>query len=711
MKAALFALLVFACTSMPVSGTTDSSIAVTLTNRSFTIAVDTTGKVSNLHVTGSNRDLVSTLSASPILQLRVAGKFHAPTQAAWKASGKSSSSGRLTLTFADIPALASVSVVLHNQYLRLELKKLVTKEPIEVAMWGPYSTTVNDQIGEVVGVVRDQTVAVGIQALNIKTLGGFPWSESDAAQEYDADDRGTYPNLAIELRKQQHFRGNTAVYTADGSSVQAYCRNRNQDRTIENWGWPSYFAPRFEDGGIIGSKVALFACPADQALPTIGEIEVAEKLQHPLLGGKWQKETEAATSSYLIVDFSEKTIDEAIEMTRRAGLHYLYHSSPFETWGHFILKKDLFPHGWLGLKACVEKANKAGIQVGFHTLSNFVTPNDAYVTPVPDQRLAKVGFSKLTAAVNGTETEIAIDDPSVFVRKSPMSTVQIGNELIQYDGVTSAAPFKLIHCKRGAFGTAISAHPAGATVAKLMDHDYKVFLTDASLGMEMANNVAKLCNVAGTRQISLDGLEGNWSTGMGQYGNSLFTNSWYSGLSRGLKDQINDASMEGHWSWHIATRMNWGEPWYAGFRESQTLLRFKNQLFFERNLMPHMLGWFAVGKATTLEDVEWMLARAAGYNAGFALVTSLASTAQLEADPHSAEALKKFGPMAAILDAVNVWETARQAGAFPENVRAELRDNSKEFRLVPKSKDTWTLYEVKNGSLESPQIVHAKSMQ
>jgi len=51
--------------------------------------------------------------------------------------------------------------------------------------------------------------------------------------------------------------------------------------------------------------------------------------------------------------------------------------------------------------------------------------------------------------------------------------------------------------------------------------------------------------------------------------------------------------------------------------------------------MPHMLGWFALRPDTSIEDAEWLLARAAGFDAGFALATSLASTAQLEADPSS----------------------------------------------------------------------------
>ena len=273
-----------------------------------------------------------------------------------------------------------------------------------------------------------------------------------------------------------------------------------------------------------------------------------------------------------------------------------------------------------------------------------------------------------------------------------MNTVLIGEELIRYGAVSAEAPWRLLDCQRGAWGTHAAAHASGAAVAKLMDHAYKVFLTDADLTVEVARNIAKLCNHTGTLQISLDGLEGNWSTGMGQYGRTLFTKSWYDALAPELRGQINDASNPGHFNWHIYTRMNWGEPWYAGFRESQTLYRFKNQVQFERNLMPRMLGWFALRPDTSLEDAEWLLARAAGFDAGFALAASLASTAQLEADPNSAEAAKQFGATPAILASIRQWETARMAGAFPPEIKAGCADNTREFHLEPVSAGGWNLH-------------------
>jgi hypothetical protein len=662
---------------------------VSLRTQAATFEVDAKGSLCALTRNLGGRSYLATNQPAPLLSVRVGGKLHAPDSAAWDAQ-----SGRLSLRHAAAGVTAAVRAEARSNHVVFELVELEPTNRAELVLWGPYPTTIGDIIGEVVGVVRDSEFAIGIQALNAKTLGGYPLRENDIEADYGADDSGNYADLPAELKKGQHFRGDAARRKDFGSVLQAFCRNRDRDRIIENWGHEKYLAPAFTDGGVIGSKIALFACPATQALETIGAIEVAEGLPHPLLDGVWAKVATNASCAYLIVDFSERTIDRAIEMTKRAGLNYLYHSSPFETWGHFELKRSLFPTGWDGLRTCVEKARKAGVRVGFHTLSNFITPNDPYVTPKPDPRLARIGASALTTNIDAAQKEIPVAAPDFFRKKTDMNTVVIGEELVRYGSVSAEAPWRLLDCQRGAWGTRAADHASGDAVGKLMDHSYKVFLTDGDLTQEVARNLAKLCNHAGTLQISLDGLEGAWSTGMGQYGRTLFTKSWYDALAPELRGTINDASNPGHFNWHIYTRMNWGEPWYAGFRESQTLYRFKNQLQFERNLMPRMLGWFALRPDTSLEDAEWLLARAAGFDAGFALAASLASTAQLEADPNSADAAKQFGATPAILAAIRQWETARMAQAFPPAVKARLCDNAREFHLEPAGSGQWDLSEV-----------------
>ena len=662
---------------------------VRLKTQAATFAIDAKGSLCVLSRNDNGHSYLAPGRPAPLLSVRLDGKLHAPDSAAWDARTK-----RLTLHYGGANATVVLTMEAKPAYAVFEVVEVHPPDGIELVLWGPYPTTIGEIIGETVGVVRNPAFAVGIQALNVKTLGGYPNSADDAEGESSDDDQGNYPDLSPELLKGQHFRTDTARRTEFGSVLQAYCRNRNRARVVATWGHEKYEAPAFADGGVLGSKIALFGCPSVKALETIGAIEVAEGLPHPMIDGVWGKVSPGATDSYLIVDFSESNVDRAIEMARRAGLKYLYHSSPFATWGHFKLKPYLFPNGWDGLRGCVEKAHRAGVRIGLHTLSNHITPNDPFVTPIPDPRLARIGRSTLEADLDAAVKEIPIAAPDFFQRSTALNAVLIDQELIRYGSVSSETPWRMQDCERGALGTRAAPHRRGAAVSKLMDSD-KLFVTDADLSQVVARNFARLCNHACILQTSLDGLEGNRSTGYGQYGAALFTKAWFDALAPELRGRvINDASRPGHFNWHIYTRMNWGEPWYAGFRESQTLYRFKNQPYFERNLMPRMLGWFALRPDSSIEDAEWLLARAAGFDAGFALATSLASTAQLVADPSSADTLERFGATPAILQAIEQWETARLAGAFPALVKAALRDNSREFHLQPAGNGQWDLYEV-----------------
>jgi len=664
------------------------SVGLTMTLETDTASFQINEQGSIVAIIGGHRNYVASQQSSPLVQVRVKEKWMMPERATWDPKEE-----LIELHFSED---ISVTLKLEQKKTHVTFEVLSGRptDQMELLLWGPYATTISEVIGEVVGVVRDENFAVGIQSLNPKTLGGYPTQESDIDEGGTFDDPGRYPDLSPELNKDQILRGNTAWPMPFGSVLRAYCRNRGYDRQIANWGHEDYLALAYYDNGVVGSKIALFACTASSALDTIGEIEVAEGLPHPMLNGVWAKRAPQANASYLIMDFGEHNIDQAIAMTRAAGLCYLYHSSPFETWGHFQLKPSLFPRGWDGLRSCVEKAHQAGVHVGVHSLSNFITPNDAYVTPKPDRRLARIGSTALTLDVDAMTTELTIETPDFFRKKTHMNTVVIGHELIQYESISEQPPWRLLGCQRGAWGTDPKPHQRGDVVGKLMDHDYGVFLSDTDLSQEIARNLGSLFNHANLRQLSMDGLEGNWSTGHGQYGRVLFTKAWYDALESEFQGEIrNDASNPGHFNWHINTYYNWGEPWYAGFRESQTLYRFKNQLFYTRNLLPRMLGWFSLRPDTSLADAEWLLARAAGYDAGFALATSIHSTAQLIAGDGDAQTSN----IAAILDAVRQWETARMAGAFPPEIKARLRDNHLEFHLDPVGPGEWDLYPMESG--------------
>lgn len=57
------------------------------------------------------------------------------------------------------------------EYLSFQLLSCSDTRQINTLLWGPLNTAIRDTIGEVVGVVRNPNFAIGIQALNAKTMG------------------------------------------------------------------------------------------------------------------------------------------------------------------------------------------------------------------------------------------------------------------------------------------------------------------------------------------------------------------------------------------------------------------------------------------------------------------------------------------------------------------------------------------------------------
>jgi hypothetical protein len=620
---------------------------------------------------------------APLMTLRVDGEWRTPTGMTWLEEGR-----RLALHVDGVTV--EIALEAKRSHLRMELARIEGDARVDLAVWGPWPTTIGKKIGDTIGVVRDDAWAIGIQSLNPKTIGGCPDSEADEAP------RTTWGDDA------PMYRGNVAMATDYGSRLQAYVRDRSRDRVVPNWGQPAYEVPAYDDGGLVGSAVALFGCPADKALETIGAIELAEGLPHPLMDGVWAKTSKEMATSLFITIFGENNIDEAIRITKQAGLKYLYHQGPFDAWGHFTLRRDQFPNGWDGFRTCVEKAEAQGVHVGFHMLSNFIRTHDAYVSPVPDPRLARIGSTTLAEPLDAAQNTVRIADTAYFTKPTTLNTIVVEKELIRFE---KADGNTLLNCERGAFRTRASAHEAGADVGRLMDHPYKVFLGNLAISREMAERTAAFCNHTGARMLAFDGIEGNLSTGLGRYGETLWTKAFYDALDpRMAAHFFNAASRPGHFKWHYDTRMEWGEPWRAGFREAQIDYRIKNQDWYDRNFLPRMLGWFVIRADTTLSDIEWLCSLAAGWDAGFCLVRSMKSNGdQIQEGAVKDQAEREtIGDM---LDAVREWETARLAGAFPEDLKPALRDLKTDWHLEPAGDGTWDLYRVVDGVKGKPQRI------
>jgi len=652
----------------------DSENRIIFHSDNFEIELNSKGELVKLRTLNSENNYVAKGdNPAYILAIKTSREVSFPSSCSFNEKGKI-----LNLNYLDNTVTAEVKILEKEEYITFELISLTNSDSIEYVIWGPLKTSIKETIGATIGVVRNSSFAIGIQALNKRTIGGYPTGFkklNSTGSVLTADLVDTPDSLKII------YRGNTAFLQEYGSSLQAYTINRNKKVVMPAMQHENYEILPFKDGGIIGSKIALFGCKPNEVLDTIEKIEINENLPHPMLDGEWAKRSPKASSSYFIQSFSLKTIDEAIALTKKAGLNYLYHPGPFENWGHFKLNEKDFPDNWKSMKACVDKASKAGVKVGVHTLSNFITTNDPYVTPIPDKRLGKVGSTFIKVDIDANQQNIVIDDPIFFnqMKHNSLHSVVIGEEIIKYESVTETEPWTLINCRRGAFKTKKQSHTKGDVISKLSDHSYKTFLTTTELANEMAETIAEFCNATGVKQVSFDGLEGTSSDGMGVYGKTLFVDAWFNKLNPEIRnDYIMDASTPGHYFWHMYTRMNWGEPWYAGFRESNTKYRLLNQDYFRRNFMPGMLGWFNMKPQTSIEDIEWMLARSAGFDAGYALLTS-------------PTIIKRNGYGDEIVEKIKLWEKARMSGAFSQDQKKRMENVDNEFSLETISSNSWKL--------------------
>ncbi len=363
----------------------------------------------------------------------------------------------------------------------------------------------------------------------------------------------------------------------------------------------------------------------------------------------------------------------------QAGFDYMYHDGPFLDWGYFNWNPKVTAGGDEGMKALVEKARAKGIGLGVHTLTNFTTTNDAYVTPVPSAHLLKQGKLTFVESIDAAKTDILIKKSDLFAVPLTLNGMQIENGLISFGKVENQGEHILLkNCKRGAWGTTAAAHDKTKPLYKLWDYPYRICFPDLQLQDAYADRIAEMLNKTSICQISFDGLEGCSYTRQDDYAMSRFVNRIFEQVKHPLR---NDASRLSHNLWHTHTYTNWGEAMRTGQVDSRII----NQAFYKRNLFLCMLGWFLIRLAdrkqqcTSLEDVEWTMSEATGFDAGYAMTIRT-------------KTFKRHGQIDRLLEAIRNWDYLYEKQVLIEEQRARLRDPKTEWRLEKKDGHNFSLY-------------------
>jgi len=437
--------------------------------------------------------------------------------------------------------------------------------------------------------------------------------------------------------------------------------------------------------GMVGAKVALVGCPAQELRPVLKDLLREEGVLHSPLGGPFAFDAEENRGSYIFAFITEKNVDEWIAMARKAGMAEIHLMGFEKSLGHYEPRADLFPNGLDGLKAVVAKIHAAGMRAGMHTLTGGIAPNDPFITPVPDRRLAKDAAFTLAEAIGESDKTLPTTEPprdleTMWEYSGNGNALLIEDEIVQYTGLSAASPAGFAGCRRGAFGTKAQPHPKGAPVHHLFVR-YGLFQPDENQGLvdDLADRIARVFNACGFDMIYLDGLEGMAG---GWYGEAKMANA----IFRRLKGRVLvEASNWTYHNWPFHSRIGAYDYPYWGLKDF-TDIHCRDMLNFRAaSLLPSQLGWWSILAPSAdhpgqfPDEIEYLCAKALAYDAPLSLEDVVAGPNP----PHARQ--DEF------LELIGRYERLRLARHFPEEIRARLRGPREDFRLRQADGGAWQL--------------------
>lgn len=328
-----------------------------------------------------------------------------------------------------------------------------------------------------------------------------------------------------------------------------------------------------------------------------------------------------------------------------------------------------------------EKCRQAGLDLGLEVIANRIAVNSKHVAPKPSKHLLKQGILQLQLPVNETQDEFAVYHSELFDLPSTINVLQIDDELITYRTMETTGNIHLLYnCTRGAYGTKKSAHAKNAPVFKLWDTPERSLLPDLELQDQMAQREAKKLSKTHYDLLIFNDLKSYSYNSWGDTAIGHFLDT----MRKYNPDKALQADLLTPVSWHYLSRVSENRTWNASMRNKIVETLSEMQQFYSENQMPWMIGTFQIlladknRKASSLEELEWFLSKAAAFDAGFGLVLDK-------------ETMKKHGLTDEFLSTINIWETLRLANAFSDEQKEQFKDPYGNWH-IGKTDSTYLLY-------------------
>ncbi len=642
-----------------------------------------------------------------------------------------------------------------NKYLKLTLLSLSTRNGIDDIQWGLYHTNITNLLGEIIGVARDtsETVnyAIGILALDDNTLGGVSTTVADAApfqyiihspdpKRFSLPDSlyegqiftlggDGISDVAFYAHKEPWYRimyGNAALVDDKGRiSISYHSRDRTFDREvyyslIPNMAanTPNHIQVQPVDEDYIGSSIALWGSPDSTALmDVIQEIVLSEGLPYPTINGKWVKDPVAYVPDVLtrgalydsIIHYTSRLGFESISLYDQGFLRPDRGNEGFIDGKDFEKKPIKLTAGNKSHKEFAEMAAKYGITIGRTPITNSLAPGTKDASPVPSDSLCYQQKRLLKKSISPTDTIIFVDDPTHLDEIASweghcenLNIIKIGKELIHYLGVSDREPYRLLNVKRGYWDTKPTNHLANDTIYKLqvtLNYGYDGLIPNMELQDEIAKYYADVCFINGLGYYDFDGQEFLFNNGHGYYSAKRFFRKMFEkAAEHGLPHIRFTGATLSEGSWHYQSIWNVGggknlydlntREWGSTTSQGKDLRDVTFSNFFPASMGSN----FPIQANSTVEQYEHIQTISVGVGATYSLVLN---QKDVESCPQKD----------AIFKVIQTWENARAANAFPRRLKKILADPKRDWTLEEIDKNTWKLYEIKNGVKLSPKVL------
>ncbi|WP_026219608.1 Ig domain-containing protein [Embleya scabrispora] len=669
------------------------------------IRLDSAGTVVGLEDIRTGVDYIAPGRAASLVSLVVDGKQERPTTV-----DRSGPGGRM-LTFRNKAEHWKIQVKLVDKrgYTTFEAVAVDAPKDVDVQtlLWGPLATSISRTVGTSAGVVRDGDFAIGLHPLTDRTEGAWPQEDQDTGWESEVDHDPDH----VSVGSLEEW--STAGVTPWGSVLRAFTFDYTKERQRKVRGYPIPVGPLpGREGKIAGSKMALFGA-SPEATPTIlSNIAAGESLPYPRLNGQWQKASQASSQSWLVLgDLQTDNIPAAARFAKAAGMDRIYslttNYGPWESSGHYRFDSSLGGSD-AGAAAAVDIAKANGVQLGVHTLSDFIgtgdepydwalIPRDPYVAAPADNRLVTGGTASLSRPLTAGDTTVYLDSGALLADGVHYGYLRIGDEFVSYGAAEQVGnEWKLNGVQRARWGSVAVSHAAGDRTARVVANSYGGALGNHAILGEIGDRLTTAWNNTGITGMSWDGLESASDSGWGAYGMAHLVNSTFRRINA-QDGFISETSRMTSNTWDALTRASWGEVGSTSMDQV-----FKNNTYLQANFLPGMLGWISLKGSDSLLTMEWKLARGAALNAGAGFQTSVSS-------------LMSGGENTTrLLEAIRQWETARNLGAFTAQQRAQFRDLTTNWHLtVVEPGKRWSLQQLDTDGkpVGAPQAVVAPTPQ